>query len=49
MNPNLSDIITTVGNRPATGNLISNCAMAMINVNKKISFNFNDDEKSDLS
>lgn len=49
MKPDLTDVITTAGNRPASGNLIANCAMAMVNVNKNLSFNFNDDEKSDLS
>lgn len=38
-----------VENKPATGSLITNCAMAMVNTDKPISFADNDKEISDLS
>lgn len=45
----MTPALNLVENKPTTGGLIANCAMALVNVEKPLSFKFNDQEVSDLS
>ena len=45
----MTPALNLVENKPQEGNLIENCAMAMINTEKPLSFIHNNEEISDLS